>query len=115
MRRIKAISTRQWFVVFFFLVIITYSLFQARFIILGPYLEIKYPQNGASLDTNPINIVGQAKNIVFISLNDRPIYVDKNGNWSEKLIAPKGPSIITVRARDRFGRNVEKSVEIVVN
>jgi len=115
MRKIKEISTKQWLIMFFFLVIVAYSLFQARFIILGPHIEIKAPQNGASFEADLINVVGQAKNIVFISLNDRPIYVDKNGDWSEKLIAPKGPSIITVRARDRFGRSREKSVEIVVN
>ncbi len=114
MRKIENISPKQWAVVLFFLIIIVYSLFQARFVILGPYIEIQTPQNGASLETNLVNITGRAENISFISLNDRPIFVDKNGNWNEKLIAPQGLSIITVRAKDRFGRNTEKQREIFV-
>lgn len=98
----------------FFLLLISYSLFQARFIILGPYINIQSPQDGASLDTDLINVVGRAENISFISLNDRPIFIDKNGDWNEKLIAPQGLSIITVRAKDRFGRSTEKQVEIFV-
>jgi len=115
MRRIGNISPKQWSVVLFFLIIITYSLFQARFVILGPHIKITSPKNGASLSSDLINITGQAKNISFISLNDRPIYVDDKGNFNEKLIAPLGSSIMTVRAKDRFGRSTEKQVQIFVN
>lgn len=112
--KIMEIKPKAVLLVAFFLLLTSYSLFQARFVILGPYIEIQTPKNGASLDTNLINIIGRAENISFISLNDRPIFVDKNGNWNEKLIAPQGLSIITVRAKDRFGRSTEKQVEIFV-
>lgn len=112
--KIMEIKPKTILLVAFFLLLISYSLFQARFIILGPYINIQSPQDGASLDTDLINVVGRAENISFISLNDRPIFIDKNGDWNEKLIAPQGLSIITVRAKDRFGRSTEKQVEIFV-
>lgn len=114
MRRIK-LSTKQGVLIGLFAVIGMYALFQARFIILGPSLKIYTPANGASLPSPVVTVSGNATNIAFISLNDRPIYVDEKGNWSEKLIAPEGISIMTVQARDRLGRSTEKQIEVMVN
>ncbi|CAN5142958.1 hypothetical protein BH11PAT3_BH11PAT3_2290 [soil metagenome] len=102
-----------WFILF--LLLITYSLFQGRFVILGPSIHITYPQDGTRLDTQVYMLSGVAKNIAYISLNDRQIFVDQEGNFSEKLIAPPGLSIIMVRARDRFGRQEEQTVRVVYN
>jgi hypothetical protein len=96
----------------FFVLLILYSLFQGRFIILGPNIHIDSPKNGDRVETL-VTISGHADNISFISLNDRPIFIDKNGDFSEKWIAAKGVSIITMRARDRFGRQKETQVQIV--
>ena len=102
-----------WIVLF--LLLIAYTLFQGRFVILGPSIHITYPTDGERLDAQVYTITGNAQNISYISLNDRQIYVDQQGNFSEKLIAPLGLSIITVRARDRFGRQKEQSVRVVYN
>jgi hypothetical protein len=98
-----------------FLLFIAYSLFQGRFVILGPSIHITSPKDGARLDTQVYTLTGVAKNIAYISLNDRQIFVDPEGNFSEKLIAARGLSIITVRARDRFGRQKEQTVRVVYN
>ncbi len=111
----RKIPTKNYLFLALFVLIGLYSLFQARFILLGPTVKVFYPENGASLDSSVVTVSGQAKNIAYISLNDRPIFVDKEGNWSEKLIAPEGMSTMTVRARDRFGRSTEKQIEIMVN
>ncbi len=108
-------STKQWVFIGLFVFVGLYSLFQARFIILGPRLAVYSPENGSSLASPVVTVTGRATNIAFISLNDRPIYVDKNGNWSEKLIAPEGLSIMTIRAKDRFGRSTEKQIEVMIN
>ncbi len=109
------LSPKQYLFISLFVLIGLYALFQARFIILGPSLSVYTPINGATLASPVVMVSGKATNIVFISLNDRPIFVDKEGNWSEKLIAPTGLSIMTVRARDRFGRSTEKQIGIMVN
>ena len=114
MRRIS-VTPKGSLLALFFVLLIGYSLFQARFIILGPHIAIQTPQNGAHLSDHMVVVSGRAENISFLSLNDRPIYVDEKGLWSEKLIAPEGLSIMTVRAKDRFGRTTEKQVEIMVN
>ena len=102
-----------WFVLF--LLLVAYILFQGRFIILGPSIHITYPADGTRLDSQVYTVTGVATNIAYISLNDRQIFVDQKGNFSEKLIAPRGLSIIMVRARDRFGRQKEQTVRVVYN
>ena len=105
-------SSKQWLFIGFLLLIFLYSLFQARFLILGPQIKIIYPKNGTIVSTGLILVEGTAKNVSWISLDDRQIFTNEQGYWKEKLILSSGVSIITIKARDRFGRNSEKSVEI---
>lgn len=109
------LSPRQLLVFGFLFLVALYTLFQARFLILGPEIRVATPLNGASPDSPVITVAGTARNIAYISLNGRQIYTDQKGAWSEKLIAPPGPSIMSLEARDRFGRHTEKQVEIVIN
>jgi len=91
-----------------------YALFQARFIILGPRVSITYPEDGTVATSSVISITGTAHNVTFISLDDRPIFLDEQGNFNEKVVLPGGQSTIIVRARDRFGRETEKTTRIVL-
>ena len=92
-----------------------YSLYQARVFIVGPQVWINSPKDGDRV-TNPVVILeGRAKNIAWLSLNDYQIFTDEEGLWSEKLLVSEGLSIMTLKARDRFGREIEKSVRIILN
>jgi hypothetical protein len=113
--RKKEISIKHCLFVLLALVGTSYFLFQARFMVLGPMLEITYPKNGALVASSVVNIEGRARNIAWISLNGRQIFTDENGRWSEKMIVSPGTSIMTVKTKDRFGREAEKSVEIFAN
>lgn len=101
------------FIALFIIIILSYALFQARNIILGPVIKIETPENGTSLDYSLVNIKGTAKNISLISMNDRQIFIDEHGEFSEKLLLSYGYNIITIKARDRFGRKTEKVLELV--
>ncbi|MFH1473061.1 MAG: hypothetical protein ABIF06_01445 [bacterium] len=106
---------RYGLLILFFVVVVGYSVFQARFLIIGPQLKITSPSDGISIETPIIVIEGTAKNISWISLNDQKIFTDEEGRWSEKLIVSEGLSIMTVKVRDRFGRETEKQVRIFLN
>jgi hypothetical protein len=97
------------------IIAVLYLGYQARFLIFGSGLKITYPQNGALVATPLLTIEGRAKNIAWISLNDRQIFTDEKGFWKEKLMVSPGPSIITVKTRDRFGRVEEKTIQVVAN
>ena len=101
------------FIGIFVVVIFGYALFQARNIISGPVIKIQTPENGASLEHSLINIEGVAKNISHISMNDRQIFTDERGAFSEKLLLSYGYNIITIKARDRFGRETKETLKLI--
>ena len=101
-------------VIIFVLVISGYSLFQAHNILSGPQIALASTvTSGAVVGQQAIDISGKAKNISFISLDDRPIYIDESGNFKEKLLLYPGYNIIRLYARDKFGAETEKKVELV--
>lgn len=97
----------------FVLIIIGYSIFQAQKIVRGPQITVSSPINGAVVATSAVDIIGIAKNISGISLNDRSIFIDESGNFSEKLMLYPGYNIIKLKAQDKFGALTEKSIELV--
>jgi len=103
---------------FFFLTVIvltvvTYGLFRSRDFLKGPTITIQSPQNGSTLDKAFLTINGKAEHIAFITLNDRQIFVDENGNLREDLLLQNGYNVISIKATDRFNRKVERRLELV--
>ncbi|HEY1037688.1 MAG TPA: hypothetical protein VGE62_03860 [Candidatus Paceibacterota bacterium] len=97
----------------FVLSIVGYGIFQAQKIVKGPQLTVESPIQGSNSDTSLIDIKGNAKNISAITLNDRSIYTDESGAFSEKLMLYPGYNIIKLRVEDKFGSLVEKDIEVV--
>lgn len=100
-------------IILFVVFILGYALFQAQNIILGPIIKIESPINGDSLDHSLVTISGVAKNISHISMNDTQIFTDDKGVFTEKLLLSYGYNIITIKATDRFNREVVKTLELM--
>lgn len=58
------------------------------------------------------NVSGFAKNATLLVLNGREISVDKNGAFDEAIALPDGYSVVTLEARDQFGKNSKKAFEV---
>ena len=91
-----------------------YVFFQGYDLIRGPVLEVHMPTNGASFEEPLVEITGLAKNISFIYLNNNQIFVDSKGNFSQKLLLLPGYNIITLRATDKFGREVRQELHLIL-
>ena len=92
-----------------------YSLYQARNLIHGPEITITSPTPGSTLHAPLVTIAGTAENIAFISLNDRQIFVNSNGDFSEQLLLAPGYNVWTISAKDKFGRVISKKIELVLD
>lgn len=112
---ISSIRPQYYLVLAIFCLLIAYSLYQARFIIIGPRIQVSNLSDGQVVNTPILEIEGEAKNVARISLNDRQIFTDAEGHWNEKLIVSPGMSIITLNAKDRFGREITKHLRIILN
>ena len=64
-------------------------------------------------DSPLIKVTGTANKASYISLNGREIFIDKEGNFSESIAVLPGFSVITLNAKDKFGKTAEKKFEIV--
>lgn len=102
-------------ITFVALIILGYSLFQAKNLIVGPTFTIETPQDGETLRGEVFTVKGVAHNVASITLNDSPIFVDEQGVFEEKLIAPHGYSIIELSVADRFGRRRTEYVHLIQN
>ena len=95
-------------------VLLGYGVFEARRIIEGPTIIITSPVSGSATSTTALLISGTAENISFLTINDKPAYTDEAGNFALTISPPPGYTVVTVAAKDRFGRNTRRSVFITV-
>ncbi len=96
-------------------VIAGYAYYKSKNFVIGPEIEIISPQNGSSVNKSLLEIIGTAKNISYITLNDRPIFTNEKGEFKEKLLLFPGYNIISIKAKDNFKRKTNKTLEIIYN
>ncbi len=93
-----------------FVVIGIFSYEKMSFVFHGVKIEANLDhKEGSSLAM----IKGTAQNAKYISLNGREIFIDKEGHFSEIISVLPGFSVITLNAKDKFGKTAEKQFEIV--
>lgn len=92
------------------IVLLSYAVFQARFLIVGPQIVLINEPNQLQNERR-VFIEGKAYNISHLWLNDRQIFTDAQGNFREALVLENGYTISTLRAEDRYGRStiIERS------
>ena len=100
-------------VIFLIVVFVGYTLYEIQKVVLGPRIEVLSPTNGSLVANSFTEISGIAKNINEISLNDRKIYTDEQGNFKEELLLAYGYNAVSLKASDKFGRKTEKVVEVI--
>ena len=106
-------NIRRFIIFLSFFLIILYGIFNARNLILGPSIEIFTPPS-AETETlnNIITLKGKVENMTFLSLNERLIFADTNGIFEEQLLLSPGFNIITIKARDRFKKEAQKTIKV---
>ena len=105
---------RRFIIIIAVLVIVAYGLFEGRRIIEGPTITIESPIDGSATSSSGVIISGEAQNISYLTINDKPAFTDEKGHFAELLSLPPGFTILTVAAQDRFGRRTSASVSLQV-
>lgn len=95
-------------------VVVGYSLYQSRFLLLGPTLIITKPIDGEVLAQKIVEVRGSVSNATFIYLDDRQIFADEKGVFREILLGSPGYNIMTIRVKDSFGREREEKREFIL-
>jgi uncharacterized protein YfaP (DUF2135 family) len=91
-----------------------YGLIEAWPLIQGPSLAIDSPADQASFEGGILTVSGKASRIAMLSLNGASVPHDVDGSFSTVLTFPRGGSILTFIATDRFGRRITATRAIYV-
>lgn len=97
----------------FLVVLFGYGFFELWNYLFGPKIIITSPANGISVSESLISIEGKVKNTKIITLNDRPIVIDEEGNFQEKVLLSYGYNVLFLKAEDRFNKKTEQKLQIV--
>jgi hypothetical protein len=114
MRNIKNKNIKWWIGIIsclvLFSVIMIFGYEKMCFIWKGVEIKATIEQeNNSPLAT----VSGNASKAIYLSLNGREIFIDKNGNFSESIAVLPGFSVVTLNARDKFGKTAEKKFEVI--
>lgn len=101
----------------------TLSMFTLLFIFIGflAYKNLREVSGGVNIEakidkdentSSLFTLKGNAKHATFITINGREIYIQKNGDFKERIAMPDGYSVVTIFARNKFGKDVEKKIEL---
>lgn len=92
-------------------IVTLYSWSRTSNLVRGPELTITSPDSPVT-QSPLITLSGKVERVAHLRLNDGKIFADGNGHFSERLLLQPGYNIIKVEAIDRFGRQVERFVEL---
>ncbi len=94
--------------------IVLYGLVEAWPLMRGPALSITSPVNDGSFHDGIVAVSGRATRASVLTLNGAPILHEESGDFSSILTLPRGSSILTLVAVDRFGRRVTDTRTVFV-
>ena len=112
--RYKTRKNIQIFVLVLLLALVVgYTLYEVQRIVMGPKVTVLSPANGMTVSSSTVEVTGTTRNIADISLDDRKIFVDEKGDFSETVLLESGYNAIDIKASDKFGSQTEKLLEVI--
>ena len=95
----------KYFFIFLILAsIFTYIGWGVNKIISPPFLLVKTPANNLIVEEMTINVSGQTEKEVDLYINDRPLLIDQQGDFSIDLNLQKGENIIKITAQKKHSK-----------
>lgn len=95
------------------LLIIGYLLFQYRYHFIGPPLTIDSPQTNATT-TQDVIISGKTDSNATVLVNNEEVSLNSDGEFRKQLTFFPGKTTITIKAKNRYGKETIEQRDIVV-
>jgi len=95
------------------LIIALYAISRSFNYLQGPIINIFQPINGSAISSTTVTIIGQALRVNSLSVNGKAVFIDEAGNFKETLLVFPGMNTITLTAKDQFGRDTSKKLDLV--
>lgn len=92
----------------------SYGGIEAWPLLAGPSLFIESPADNATFANGIVSVKGKTVRAATLTFNGATVLHDQDGGFSSTLTFPRGGSILTFVATDRFGRKVTATRSIFV-
>ncbi len=97
------------------LLIIAFAVWRSLDYARGPKVTISLPTNGAEITAKYVTVKGRVERANDLLINGKEINVDEHGNFSDNIVVFPGINVITVTAKDQFGRSVKDQLTLIGN
>jgi len=114
MQRNYKTMVRNTMLCLFALTVVTYGIYRFYPYMRGVELSVNNIHAGDTITTPTLTLTGTAPRAHTLEINNSPINIDKQGNFSEPILLPDGYNIVTVSASDAFGKTSTEVYHIVV-
>jgi hypothetical protein len=93
-------------------ILIGYGFIEAYPLLSGPFLSVNPVTAEGTTTDGVVGVSGTTKRAVSLTLDGAPLLMDESGNFATTLTLPKGTSLLTLSAADRFGHTISKQVPV---
>ena len=95
--------------------LLLYVIFQFRYLVLPPPLEVITPGEGERFASKTITVSGKTDPNGAFTLNNEPVPLDSNGNFEKKITVFPGDVVLQFSIQNRFGKKTIIERHIYVN
>jgi hypothetical protein len=93
-------------------IVLAYAYYQSRAVLEGPVIVITEPADGITATSSFIRIAGKSTHAKELRLDGRPIFIDTEGHFDERLLLFPGYNIIELTATDAQGRTATSTLHL---
>lgn len=95
-------------------ILFAYILFQYRYAIINPPLDVNFPKEGAVVLSQTITVSGKTDSNSTVFVNNEPSIVGSDGSFKKTITVFSGETTITIKAVNSFGKHktIERHIEI---
>lgn len=113
LKRIKFAQTFKVLILVFF-VLLVYIIFQYRFAIFNPPLNVSSPKENSIISSQTILVIGKTDPNSTIFINNETASLDNDGSFKKTINVFPGRAKITIKAVNNFGRTTikERNIEV---
>lgn len=95
-------------------VILGYGYLKTRDLFRGVKLTVETLEDGQTINNPLLLLKGSAKKAVYLSINDREIFLTLDADFQDSLLLLPGYNIIEIKTRDRFGKEKKKVYRVIL-
>lgn len=99
---------------FAFIILLFYVLFQYRYAIINPPLEIYSPKEGFVTSSQIITVSGKTDSNATVFINDQPVSLDNEGKFIKEITIFPAKATIKIKVENRLKRQtiIERHIEV---